>query len=226
MLPWALAVWSSLSLSLQIATVATLLTAVLGVGLATLLTWRRTPLPDVLDAIITSPMVLPPTVLGYYLLVAFGSSSAAGRAWEDLTGTTIVFTFTGAVIAATVGSLPLVVKAARNALEQIDPSIVDAARTLGAGPVRTFVRVRLPLAAPGIIAGVVLGFARSLGDFGATVMVVGARIDGVKPMSIRIYDDIQAGREAAAMKAALVMTAVALVLVLVANRLTRRVRVH
>lgn len=218
--------WSSLSLSLQIAAVATVLTAILGVALAALLTWRRTPLPDVIDAILTSPMVLPPTVLGYYLLVAFGSSSALGRWWERATGTTIVFTFAGAVLAATVGSLPLVVKAARTAFEQIDPAITDAARTLGAGPVRRFVRVRLPLAAPGIIAGVVLGFARALGDFGATVMVVGARIDGVKPMSIRIYDDIQAGREDDAMHAALLMTAVALVLVLVANRLTRRVRVH
>jgi molybdate transport system permease protein len=150
-----------------------LISAVLGTALAAMLASKRVPGRDLLDVLITAPMVLPPTVLGYYVLVSLGRRSALGGAFESLTGATIVFTQTGAVVAATIGALPLVVKSARAALEAVDPVLVLAVRTLGASPLRAFLTVQLPLALGGIVAGLMLGFARSLGDFGVTLMVAG-----------------------------------------------------
>src|SRR5690242_10621056 len=134
--------WHPLWLSVEVATVATLVSLVVGLSIATLLAWRPFPGRELLDALCTAPMVLPPTVLGYYVLVSMGTGSAVGRAWHWLTGEDIVFTVTGCVVAATIGGLPLVVKSARAALEGVDPNLVKAARTLGAGPVRAFFTVR------------------------------------------------------------------------------------
>src|SRR5690242_15994069 len=139
--------WSPLVLTFQVAVVASALATVVGVGLAALLAWRKMVGRDLIDAITTAPMVMPPTVLGYYVLTALGRSSAIGHAYEALTGSSIVFTRTGAVVAAALGSLPLVIKSARAALEGVDPTLVRAARTLGAGPLRAFFSVHLPLAA-------------------------------------------------------------------------------
>src|SRR3954452_12824012 len=129
-----------------------------GVAIAALLTMPRLWGRELIDAAITAPMVLPPTVLGYYLLVLLGRESIIGHAFEALTGTPIVFTRGGAVIAATVGALPLVSKAGRAALESVDARLVGAARTLGASPVRAFFTVEMPLARRGILAGMMLGF--------------------------------------------------------------------
>ncbi|MBP6628174.1 MAG: molybdate ABC transporter permease subunit [Kofleriaceae bacterium] len=214
--------WAPLVLSLKIATIATVFTVVLGVGLGALLAWPRLPGRNLLDAILTAPMVLPPTVLGYYVLVTVGKNSWIEGVWQGLFGTKIVFTFTGAVVAAIVGSLPFVIKAARTAFEELDPTLVAAARTLGAGPVRIFWTIRLPLARAGLLAGAMLGWAKSLGDFGITMMVIGSRVDDVQPASIFIYDAWQGGRDGAAQRMVLAMTAVAIVILFVVNHLSRR----
>lgn len=209
-----------LVLSLQIATIATLLAAAVGVGLATLLANVRFPGRDLLDVIATAPTVLPPTVLGYYLLVAVGRRSVIGHAFEAIFGSPIVFTRTGAVLAATVGALPLVVKSGRAALESVDATLVRAARTLGANPGRAFLTVQLPLAARGIAAALMLAFARSLGDFGITLMVAGDIPGETQTASLAIYDAIQEHRERAALVMVLTLTAVAIAILYTVNKLT------
>ena len=223
--------WKPLLLSLEIAGIAMMLSLVLGTALAILLGWRKLPLRDLVDALVSTPLVLPPTVLGYYLFTALGPNSAIGRGWEWLFGSALVFTFKGAVIAATVGSLPLVVRAVRVGLEAVDPSLIAAARTLGAKPLRVLVTVTLPLAGPGIAAGAMLGFARALGDYGMTQVVAGARIDGfglqnVSPASIYTYDQFIAGHDDAARAMAIVTTIVGVTILFFANRLTRRLQHH
>jgi len=214
--------WEPLWLSLQVSLVATLSSLVLGVALGALLARPRLPGRDLWDALLTAPLVLPPTVLGYFLLVALGRHSALGQLFEQLFGGPIVFTFKGAVIAATVGSLPLVIKAARAALEQLDPALVFAARTLGASPARAFWRIQLPLAARGIAAGAVLAFARALGDFGATLMVAGNIPHQTRTAALAIYDAIEAGRDADAAGMIAVLTALAIFVGYTAQRLVRR----
>ncbi len=183
-----------LLLSFQIAIIATSIAGALGVALGLLLS-RRFPGRDVLDVLVTAPIVLPPTVLGYYVLVVLGRRSTLGQAFEAVTGTPIVFTRTGAVLAAIIGALPLTTKSARAALEGVDRRLVLAARTLGAGPLRAFLTVHLPLASRGILAGTMLGFARSLGDFGVTLMVAGDIPGETQTAALAIYDAIQGQRE-------------------------------
>jgi molybdate transport system permease protein len=161
-------------------------------------------------------------VLGYYLLVALGRSSAVGRAFEALTGSSIVFTRAGAVVAAAVGALPIVVKSSRAALEEVDPVYVQAARTLGAGAVRAFFTVRLPLAARGILAAVCLAFARSLGDFGVTLMVAGDIPGETQTASLAIYDAIQARDEGGALQMVLILSAIAVGILYAVNLLTMK----
>lgn len=209
-----------LVLSFAIAALATLVAAIAGVALAALLASRRFPGRDLLDVLLTAPLVLPPTVLGYYLLVAIGRRSAIGATFEAATGTSIVFTRTGAVVAATVGALPIVVKSARAALEGIDPTLVRAARTLGAGPARAFFTIELPLAARGVVAALMLAFARSLGDFGVTLMVAGDIPGETQTASLAIYDAIQSQRDAEAAGLALVLGAVAIAILYAVNKLT------
>jgi molybdate transport system permease protein len=198
-----------LALSLQIATLATVVSAIFGVAVATALANLRFPGRDLIEGIVTAPIVLPPTVLGYYVLVALGRRSWIGHAFEAAFGSSIVFTRTGAVIAATVGALPLVVKSARATLETVDASLVRAARTLGAGPVRAFLAVQLPLAARGMTAALMLAFARSLGDFGITLMVAGDIPGETQTASLAIYDAIQEHRDAAALGMVGALTAMA-----------------
>ena len=209
-------------LSLEIAVLATAITAIVGIGLGYALARWRWPGRDLLDAIIAAPMVLPPTVLGYYVLVAVGRHSAIGRAYERLFGETIVFTVTGAVLAAALGSLPLVVKAARAAFESVDPTLIAAARTLGASPARAFFTVAVPLAAPGLVGGLMLGFARALGDFGVTLMVAGDIPGETQTASLAIYDAIQAGREDDAATMSIVITAGAIAVLYLVNKLRAR----
>lgn len=209
-----------LVLSLQVATVATVVASAAGVALAALLANGRFRGRDVLDVVVTAPMVLPPTVLGYYLLVALGRRSFAGHAIEAVFGAPIVFTRAGAIVAATVGALPLVVKSTRAALEGVDTTLVRAARTLGATPARAFFTVQLPLAARGTTAAVMLGFARSLGDFGVTLMVAGDIPGETQTASLAIYDAIQEHRERAALGMALTLTGLALAILYTANKLT------
>lgn len=213
--------WTPLLLSFQVAAAGTAVAAVLGIALAALLAWRKTPARDLIDVLVATPMVMPPTVLGYYVLVALGRRSAIGRAWEALTGDSIVFTATGAAVAACIGALPFVVKNARTGLEGVDPRLVDAARTLGAGPLRAFFTIRLPLAGPAVIAGITLGFARALGDFGVTLMVAGDIPGETQTAALAIYDAIQAQREQEAVGMILVLSAFAIGALYAVNKLTQ-----
>jgi molybdate transport system permease protein len=224
---WASSIdWTPLWLSLRIASLATVVTLGFGTAFALALAWRRLPARHLVDALLSAPLVLPPTVLGYYLLVLLGRGSAIGRAWEWLFGSPIVFTFAGAVIAASVGSLPLVVRSIRIGIESVEPSLVAAARTLGARPSRVIVTVVLPLAGPGIVAGAMLGFARALGDYGATQMLAGARIDGTPTASIFVMDQLLANRDDQVFAMSLATTIVGVALLYCANRLTHRLAHH
>jgi molybdate transport system permease protein len=212
--------WSPLLLSFEVATIATLLAVVLGVALAALLASRRFFGRDLLDALVTAPMVLPPTVLGYYVLVAVSRRGAIGKTFEALFGSSIVFTKVGVILAATLGALPLVVKASRAALEGVDPTLVGAARTLGATPLRAFFTVTVPLAGRGIVAGAMLGFARALGDFGVTLMVAGNLPGRTQTASLAIYDAIQGNRDADAAGMIAVLTAFAIGVLYAVNKLS------
>jgi molybdate transport system permease protein len=211
--------WSPLLLSFQVAIAATIIAALLGVALAAWLANGRFPGRDLVDVLLTAPMVLPPTVLGYYLLVSLGRRSLLGSTFESITGSSIVFTRTGAVVAAAVGAIPLVVKSSRAALEGVDPILIHAARTLGATPLRAFLTVQLPLAKRGIIASLMLAFARSLGDFGVTLMIAGDIPGETQTASLAIYDAIQAHRDADALGMVAVLTACAVGMLYAANRL-------
>jgi molybdate transport system permease protein len=211
-----------LFLSLEIAAIATVLATVVGVSVASLLANVKFPGRDAIDAIFCGPLVLPPTVLGYYLLVLLGRKSTIGAAFEHLTGSSIVFTRTGAVVAAAVGALPLVVKFARAALENVDSRLVMAARTLGATPLRALFSVQIPLAVRGIVAAVMLAFAKSLGDFGVTLMVAGDIPGETQTASLSIYDSIQAHRENDAVVMIVVLSTVAFVSLYTVNKLTAR----
>ncbi len=213
-----------LVLSFEVATLATILASVLGVALGGLLAMPRLWGRELLDAAATAPMVLPPTVLGYYLLVLLGRESTIGRVFEALTGSTIVFTRGGAVVASTIGALPLISKAARAALESVDARLVGAARTLGASRARAFFSVSLPLARRGITAGILLGFARALGDFGVTLMVAGNIPGQTRTASLAIYDAVLAGRDVDATQLALIMTGLAVLVLVVAGTFTRQRR--
>jgi molybdate transport system permease protein len=209
-----------LLLTFEVAAFATVLAAIVGVALAALMTNVRFPGRDLLDVAIASPIVLPPTVLGLYLLVMIGRESPIGHAYKWLTGDQFAFTKGAAVVAAAVGSLPLVVKTVRTSFEQTDRSLVLAARTLGASPLRAFLTIQLPLASRGILAGSMLAFARSTGDFGATLMV-GGDIPGVtRTAAIAIYDLYQEHRERDAMLMVLALTSIVGVLLYVVGRLT------
>jgi len=212
--------WQPLALSFEIAALSTAITTLVGVGLAWLLAARRFPGRDLVDVLVTAPMVMPPTVLGYYVLVLVGRRSAIGHAYEALTGSSLVFTRTGAVLAASIGALPLVTKSARAALEGVDRQLLQAARTLGAAPARAFLTVQLPLALGGIVAGVMLAFARSLGDFGVTLMVAGDIPGETQTASLAIYDAIQANRQGDAVGMIAVLSAVAIAVLYAANKLS------
>lgn len=211
--------WFPLWLSLRVATVSTLLALAGGLALAYLLANKMFKGRDVLDAVVTLPLVLPPTVLGYYLLVFLGREAWLGKAYEQVTGSPLVFTWQGAVAAALLHSAPLLIKTARAALESVDHSYERAARVLGASEWRLFWRVTLPLAWRSILAGAALCFARSLGDFGATLMVAGNIPGRTQTVAVAIYDAVEAGNGHVARVLVLVVSAIALVILTLANRL-------
>ena len=183
---------SALWVSARVAFLATAIATVVGVGFAYVLAKARFRGRSVLEALVTAPIVIPPTVLGYYLLVTLGADAPVGRAWERLTGHRLVFTLTAATIAATVSALPFVVRAGRAAIESVDSRVEQAARAMGLPEWRVAVRVTLPLARRGILAGVGLAFARALGDFGATVMVAGNLPGRTQTLPVAVYDAVQA----------------------------------
>jgi molybdate transport system permease protein len=213
--------WFPLALTLRVAALATLLAFAAGVPLAWLLARRRFPGRDLLGVLVLLPMVLPPTVLGYYLLVAVGRGSLVGRAAEALGVGRIVFTPAGAVLAAFVAALPFLTRAAQAGFEGVDRTYEEAARTLGRTELAVFATVTVPLAWRGIVAGVALGFARATGEFGATLMVAGNIPGRTQTASIAIYDAVQAGRMADAHLLALLLSLLAGGVLLLLTRLGR-----
>jgi len=214
-------VWTPLLLSLKVAGCATLLASVAGVAIAYALAKWPGRLTDVVDALLSLPLVLPPTVIGYYLLVVFGSQGVIG-AWLGRLGIQLVFTWQGAVIAAAVVALPLVLRSARTAFEGVDPELERAARALGVSEWTVFLHISLSLARPGIMAGVLLAFARALGEFGATLMLAGSLPGKTQTLSIAIYEAVQAGDDATATTLVIVTSAVCVAVLLTAGRLVPR----
>lgn len=215
--------WFPLWLSVRVSLVATILAGVLGVAVAYLLAKWRSRWASIVEAVVTLPIVLPPTVLGYYLLTLLGTRSALGTAWENVFGSPLVFTQTAATVAATVSALPFVIRAARAAISNVDARVEESARVMGLPEWQVAKVVTLPLAARGIGAGVALGFARALGDFGATVMVAGNIPGQTQTLPVAVYDAVQAGDDATARTGSLVLGAIAVVvLVFVTQVFARR----
>jgi molybdate transport system permease protein len=212
--------WSALGLSLKVAFCATALNLLLGVAVGYALARLRFPGRDLLDSLLTLPMVMPPTVLGYYLLVMLGRRSWLGMWLHDQFGITLIFTWQGAVIAASIVAFPLVFKPARAAFEAVDGQLEQAARVLGISEPAIFFRVTLPLAWRGILAGVLLAFARALGEFGATLMVAGSIPGKTQTLSIAVYEAVQAGQDDVANTLVLVTSVLCTAVLLIAGRLS------
>lgn len=209
-----------LALSLKIAFWATVIGGVSGTALGLYLARSRCGLRNAVDTLCTLPMVLPPTVLGYYLLVLFGRESMLGQWLHHTFGMSLIFSVEGAIVAATVVSFPLVFKPARAAFESIDPRLEQAGRVLGISELGILLRITLPLAWRGIMAGLMLGFVRALGEFGATLMIAGSIPGRTQTLSIAIYEAVQAGRDDLANTLALVISVVCIAFLLLATWLT------
>ena len=211
--------WVALRVSLWLGAGTVLVLVPLGLWFGRFLALRRFRGKLLIEALVTVPLVLPPTVLGYYLLVLIGSHSPIGAWLIEHLGIRLIFTWQGAVIAATVVAFPLVFKAARAAFENVDPQLEDAARTVGVHEIAIFFRVTLPLAWRGILAGLLLSFARALGEFGATLMVAGSIPGRTQTMSIAVYEAVQAGQDDAANFLVAVTSIVCIAVLLSAGRL-------
>ena len=212
--------WFPIQLSFQVAILATSVALVFGVGLAWILARLNFIGKEWLDAAITLPLVLPPTVLGYYLLVLLGQRSFLGRLCESVFGSPLVFTPMAAVVAATIHALPLMVKSVRAAFEAVDSRCENAARTLGASEFRVFLTITLPLTRRSIQAAAVLAFARALGDFGVTIMIAGNIPGRTQTASVAIYDAVQAGRDQEALVLVILISVLSIVFLYANNKLS------
>lgn len=213
---------SALALSLRVAVVATLLNALIGIPLAYLLARRAFRGRTLVDLLVTLPLVLPPTVTGYYLIVLLGRRGWLGAPLYQLTGWTVTFTWYAAVVAATIMALPLLVRTARAAIESVDRELERAAWTLGRSEWRTALEVTLPLARNGIVAGLVLAFARALGEFGATLMLAGNIPGRTTTVPLAIYTAVQTGERGDALVLVAALTALSCVVLVLAGRLGAR----
>ena len=214
--------WSAIALSLRLATATTLILLVVGLPLAGWLALSQRRGRWVIDALVALPLVLPPTVLGFYVLVALGPRSPIGRAYQALTGGTIVFTFEGLLVASVLYSLPFAVQPFTAAFAAVDRTLIETAWCLGASRARTFARIVIPLARPGIVAGIVLSFAHTVGEFGVVLMVGGNLPGTTRTVSISIYDDVQALDYARAGRTALLLLAFSFTVLAMTYRLQRR----
>ncbi len=215
--------WEVIRLSLKVSLVAIGLTLPLAFALAWLLARAHFPGKILIDAIVHLPLVLPPVVTGWLLLLAFGANGPGGRWLADLFGITLMFRWTGAALAAAVMALPLMVRAIRLSIEAVDRRLESAARTLGAGPWHSFATVTLPLCLPGVLAALVLGFARSLGEFGATITFVSNIPGETRTLPIAIYSALQIpGADAAVARLSLIAVALSLAALVASEWLARR----
>src|SRR5262245_27051895 len=184
--------WPAIGLSIRLATIVSLILLLIGLPIACWLTFSRWRWKFLVEAVVALPLVLPPTVLGFYVLMALGERSPIGRAWTRWTGHGLAFTFESRLLASILYSLPFAVQPIASAFAQVDPSLLEASATLGASRWRTFLRVLVPLSIDGIVTGAVLSFAHTLGEFGV-VLMVGGNLPGVtRTVSIAIYDQVQA----------------------------------
>lgn len=208
--------------TLGMACAATLLILPPGIALGWALSRPGWPGRAVVEAAVSLPLVLPPTALGLGLLLLLGPRGPVGGPLRDLLGVEITFTWKAVVVAIAVVAFPLLVRSVRSALEEVDPRLLGVARTLGRGPLTTFFTVHLPLAWRGVLAGVVLAFARALGEFGATILVAGNIPGRTQTLALAIFQRVQVGREREALLLAGVSALLAFVLLLVVEWLTRR----
>ncbi|HEX7711218.1 MAG TPA: molybdate ABC transporter permease subunit [Sphingomonadaceae bacterium] len=215
--------WGVVALSLKVSLAAMAATLPVAYALAWLLARRRFPGRTVLDALVHLPLVVPPVVTGWILLLLFGRAGPVGALLERSLGITLMFRWTGAALAAAVMALPLMVRAMRLSIEAVDRRLVQAARTLGAGRLRAFLTITLPLSVPGILAGAMLGFARSLGEFGATITFVSNIPGETRTIPLAIYSGLQVpGSEWAVTRLALISVALSFAALLASEWLVRR----
>ena len=203
--------WQAFWLTIRLAVLVATILLVLGLPIAYWLAYSRLRWKFLAEAVVALPIVLPPTVLGFYVLVALGSRSPLGRWWQSLTGHTLAFTFTGLVIGSIIYSLPFAVQPFAAAFALVDPRLTAASATLGASKLRTFLTVILPLSIPGLVTGIALSFAHTMGEFGV-VLMIGGNIPGVtRTVSIDIYDQVQALNYASANQTALVLLTISFI---------------
>ena len=214
--------WQAFRLTIELAVIVSAILFAIGLPLAWWIAFSRWRWKFLVEALIALPIVLPPTVLGFYVLVALGSQSPLGRWWQSLTGHTLAFTFTGLVIGSILYSLPFAVQPFASSFSSVDHKLLAASATLGASPLRTFFRVVVPLSVPGLVTGVVLAFAHTMGEFGV-VLMIGGNIPGVtRTVSISIYDQVQAANYASANAMALLLLIICFAVLTVVYGLNRR----
>ena len=215
--------WQAFWLTIRLATLVAGVLAVLGLPIAYWIAFSRWRWKFLAEAVVALPIVLPPTVLGFYVLVALGSRSPLGQWWKALTGHTLAFTFAGLVIGSVIYSLPFAVQPFATSFALVDPRLIAASSTLGASKLQTFFRVILPLSLPGLVTGVALSFAHTMGEFGV-VLMVGGNIPGVtRTVSIDIYDQVQALNYRAANQTALVLLGISLAVLSFVYAVNRKV---
>jgi molybdate transport system permease protein len=214
--------WQAFRLTIELAVIVSALLLVGGLPLAYWIAFTRWRWKFLVEATLALPIVLPPTVLGFYILVALGSRSPLGRWWQSMTGHTLAFTFTGLVIGSILYSLPFAVQPFAASFGAVDRKLLAASATLGASPLRTFFHVVIPLSVPGLVTGVVLAFAHTMGEFGV-VLMVGGNIPGVtRTVSISIYDQVQASNYDAANGMALLLLVFCFIVLMTVYGLNRR----
>ena len=216
------ALWQSLWLTLRLAAITTVVLGVIGLPLAHWLNTTRRRIAPVLETLVALPIVLPPTVIGFYLLIAFSPQHPPGSWWRSIAGEPLAFSFTGLVIASVFYSLPFAVQPFQAALRAVPRDLLDAGATLGAPPHRVFWRIHVPLAWRGIAAGLTLGFAHTLGEFGVVLMIGGSSPGVTRVASIALYDEVQALAYPTAHAFAATLLALAFVLLLLVTLLQRR----
>ena len=214
--------WEAFWLTVRLATIVSVLLMAIGIPIAYWITSSRWRWKFLVEAVIALPIVLPPTVLGLYVLMALGARSPIGRYWESLTGHPLAFTFEGLIIGSVLYSLPFAVQPFAASFSAVDPRLLHAAASLGQSPTQTFRRVVLPLSKAGLVTGFVLSFAHTLGEFGV-VLMIGGNIPGVtRTISIDIYDQVQAGNYSSANQTALVLLTISFIVLSVVYGVNRR----
>ena len=215
--------WTALWLSAHLGALTVLLLLPIGIAAGRALAWNEFPGKGFVEALVALPLVLPPTVFGYYLMVAFGAASPVGQVWQSVFGRPLVFTFEGLLIASIVFNLPFAIQPMQRGFEAIPREVREAAACCGMSPWRALLRIELPLAWPGILTAMVLSFAHTLGEFGIVLMVGGSIPGETRTIAIAIYDRVQAFDDAAAGQMSAVLLALSLVVITLTFAFSRRI---